>query len=86
MTLDTRAEMLAKYIVDHKSTIRGTASQFGLSKSTVHIDVSKKLKNINLPLYLEVKEILDNNFKERNVRGGEATKQKYLKLKNELSK
>lgn len=77
----SRPEILGSYLLENKSTIRQTAQVFSLSKSTVHIDVSKRLKKINYPLFLEVKKILDFNFKERNKRGGYATKIKYLKLK-----
>ncbi len=75
----SRPEVLASYIVENKSTIRATAKVFGYSKSLVHNDVSNKLKKINLGLYEEVKEILNKNFEEKHLRGGEATKNKYLK-------
>lgn len=84
MSILSRPETLANYIINTRSTIRKTAIHFELSKSTVHIDVSKKLKAINMGLYRQVKEILDYNFDQRNIRGGEATKQKYLKLKNKV--
>lgn len=78
---NSRPEQLGEYIVSHFATIRGTSNVFHMSKSTVHLDVSKRLKKINFSLYLEVKKILEINLKERNIRGGEATKNKYLKLK-----
>ncbi|HBP43850.1 MAG TPA: stage III sporulation protein D [Clostridiales bacterium] len=84
MSILSRPENLANYIINTRSTIRKTAIHFELSKSTVHIDVSKKLKAINMGLYRQVKEILDFNFDQRNIRGGEATKQKYLKLRNKV--
>lgn len=74
----SRPESFARYIVDNNATIRQTAKAFNYSKSLVHNDVSNKLKNINFDLYIEVKRVLDKNFKERHLRGGEATKQKYL--------
>lgn len=74
-----RCEILAEYVIDTKSTVRSTAQHFGISKSTVHKDLSQKLKYINPRLYGEVKEILELNKSERHLRGGEATRQKYLK-------
>ena len=79
MDTDTRAEMLARYIIDNKSTIRFAAKVFGVSKSTVHNDVSNRLVDINLSLYYQVHKILENNFEEKHVRGGAATKRKYEK-------
>lgn len=75
----SRPEILAGFIIENKSTIRATAEVFGYSKSLVHNDVSNKLKKINSGLYKEVKEILNKNFEEKHLRGGEATKNKYLK-------
>ncbi len=77
-----RCEVLAEYVVETFSTVRSAASHFGISKSTVHKDLAYKLKYINKPLYLEVKEILEKNKSERHLRGGEATRQKYLKIGN----
>ena len=73
---------LAEYIVEQNSTIRKTAAIFNLSKSTVHLDVSKRLKDINFSLYKRVQIVLNNNFKQKSFRGGLATKNKYLLLKN----
>lgn len=80
--LNSRAEQFGWYIIENKATIRSTANFFNISKSTVHNDVSKILKHENLSLYNRVKEILEINFEERHIRGGNATKEKYLKLKN----
>ncbi len=77
----SRPEELAYYILEEKTTIRKTAKKFNISKSTVHNDLSKKLRQINLSLYLKVQKLLDKNFSERHIRGGEATKKKYLQLK-----
>lgn len=77
----SRPESFAHYIVDNNATIRQTAKAFNYSKSLVHNDVSNKLKNVNFDLYIETKRVLDKNFKERHLRGGEATKQKYLRKK-----
>ena len=76
----SRAEELAYYILNKKTTIRKTAGAFGISKSTVHNDLSKKLPQENEKLYLKVKELLTQNFNERHIRGGEATKQKYKSM------
>lgn len=72
-----RCVILGKYLVNNKTTVRGVASHFGISKSTVHKDITQTLKKENYGLYLEVKEILDLNKQERHLRGGEATRQKY---------
>ena len=74
-----RAIRLAEYIIDTKNTVRKTASTFGISKSTVHKDVTERLKHINPPLYREVALVLEQNKQERHMRGGEATRQKYIK-------
>ena len=74
-----RCEVLAEHVIDTKSTVRATAQHFGISKSTVHKDLSYKLKYLNPRLYSDVKEILELNKSERHLRGGEATRQKYLK-------
>lgn len=77
----TRPEKFAIYIIDNKCTIRECAKEFDISKSTVHNDLSKKLKNINKFLYVQVYKVLDKNLQERSMRGGMATKLKYLRLK-----
>ena len=76
--LEERALKLGEYIVENKTTVRKAAGKFGISKSTVHKDVSERLKYINLPLYKDVKEILEINKAQRHIRGGFATKNKYL--------
>ncbi len=81
-TIEERAVNLAHYIVDSKDTVRGAAKAFGISKSTVHKDVSERLKKINPVLAKEVREILDENKAERHIRGGLATKLKYKQLKS----
>ncbi len=72
-----RCVLLAEYLISERTTVRGVAAHFGISKSTVHKDITQTLKKINYTLYLEAKEILDVNKKERHLRGGEATRQKY---------
>lgn len=76
--VEERASMLGEYIIESKSTVRGAAKKFGISKSTVHKDVSQRLRSINPRLYREVREILDTNKNERHIRGGIATRNKYL--------
>lgn len=75
----SRAEEFAHYIIDNNSTIRKTASFYNISKSTVHNDLSKKLRCENYGLYVLVKRILNKNFSEKHIRGGMATKKKYEK-------
>ena len=75
--VEQRAVELAEYIIENKTTVRAAAKKFGVSKSTVHMDVSERLKKLNSSLYNEVREILDINKAERHIRGGLATKQKF---------
>ena len=77
--VEQRAIELAEYIVENKTTVRAAAKKFGISKSTVHMDVSERLKKLNPALYKDVRKILDKNKAERHIRGGMATKQKFLK-------
>ena len=79
MTQDliTRARELAVYIIETRATIRQTAKHFGISKSTVHKDLSERLPRINRALFLQVREILNLNKAERHIRGGLATRKKY---------
>ena len=77
----TRCERLGRYIVDHCATVRSAAGHFLISKSTVHKDVTERLLHKNPALYASVKEILDENKSERHLRGGEATRKKYLDRK-----
>ena len=76
-----RCVILASYLVENKATVRAVASKFGISKSTVHKDITNNLKKVNKSLYYEAKSILEQNKKERHLRGGEATKKKYKKNK-----
>ena len=77
-----RCEAFASYVIDTGATVRQAASHFGISKSTIHKDLSIKLKYVNRSLYSEVKKVLDLNKSERHIRGGEATKRKYEVRKN----
>ena len=81
LSIEDRATLLAHYIIETKDTVRSTAKKFGVSKSTVHKDVSDRLLKINPVLAKEVREILDENKAERHLRGGMATKLKYHKEK-----
>lgn len=78
---EERAAVLGEYIVKYKATVRCAAKAFGISKSTVHMDVTQRLKHTNPELYGEVREILDINKAQRHIRGGNATKEKYRREK-----
>ena len=80
--VEERAAMLGEYIIESKATVRSAAQKFGISKSTVHKDVSQRLRSINPRLYKEVRVILDANKSQRHIRGGIATRNKYLGLKS----
>ena len=75
--IEERACQLALYIIENKATVRSAAQRFGISKSTVHKDLSERLPAFNKPLYLQVKQVLDENKAERHIRGGIATRKKY---------
>lgn len=74
-----RCVALATYLIENKTTVRAVAAKFGISKSTVHKDITQALERINKPLYTEARKILEQNKQERHIRGGEATKRKYEK-------
>ena len=75
---EERCEILAKFIIDKRATVWEAAKKFGVSKSTVHKDVTTKLKKRNYALFIEVEKILQINKSERHIRGGAATRKKYL--------
>jgi len=75
--LEKRACQLAVYMIETGATVRAAARHFGISKSTVHKDLSTRLKQYNNGLYLQVRQVLDRNKQERHIRGGMATKRKY---------
>ena len=79
--VEERAVELGEYIIQNKATVRKTAKKFGVSKSTVHKDVSERLKYINLKLYKQVKDVLEINKSQRHIRGGLATKNKYENIR-----
>ncbi len=78
-----RCEAVARYIIDTGDTVRGAAKVFGISKSTIHKDITKVLQHKNRPLYDEVNKVLQTNKQERHIRGGLATRDKYLMLKKQ---
>ncbi|NLB36497.1 MAG: sporulation transcriptional regulator SpoIIID [Clostridiales bacterium] len=75
--VEERAVELGEYIVENKATVRSAAKEFGVSKSTVHMDVSERLRRLNPQLYTEVREVLEVNKAQRHIRGGLATREKY---------
>lgn len=74
---EERAIMLAQYIIEQGATVRQAAAKFGISKSTVHKDITERLKPLNRPLYLQAQAVLGKNKRERHIRGGLATREKY---------
>lgn len=77
---EERTILAAEYIIRNGATVRSAAKKFGVSKSTIHKDVSERLRFLNTELYSEVKAVLEKNKQERHIRGGKATKEKYAKL------
>ncbi len=75
--VEERAVELGAYIVENQTTVRDAAKKFGVSKSTVHTDVSQRLRKLNPVLYHEVRNVLDVNKAQRHIRGGIATREKY---------
>ena len=78
--IEERAVEIANYIIENNATVRQTAKQFRISKSTVHKDVTERLEKINASLAAETRKVLDVNKSERHIRGGLATKEKYLHM------
>lgn len=75
--IEERACDVARYIVENESTVRAAAKKFGISKSTVHKDVTQRLEKVNPVLFDQVRALLDKNKAERHIRGGLATRRKY---------
>ena len=75
--MEERAERLAQYIIENRTTVRAAAQKFGISKSTVHKDISERLPQFNRVLYQQVKEVLEVNKAQRHIRGGIATRKQY---------
>ena len=82
-TKQERCVSLGKYIVDNGATVRSAAKVFGISKSTVHQDITSRLEKVNPALQKQVKEVLEKNKQERHIRGGLATKKKYSELREQ---
>ena len=80
--IEERAIEIANYMIENNATVRQAAKNFGISKSTVHKDVTERLHQINPALGSEVRKVLDVNKSERHIRGGMATKEKYIHQKN----
>lgn len=78
--IEKRVLELANYMIETGDTVRGTGEKWGVSKSTVHTDVTERLKRLDYELYLEVERVLEVNLSERHVRGGESTRLKYASL------
>ncbi len=76
-TIEDRACELAVYMIENNATVRSAAQHFGISKSTVHKDLSQRLPQCNKRLYLQVRQILEQNKAQRHIRGGDATRKKY---------
>ena len=77
-----RCILLANYLIERNSTVRQAAAHFSVSKSTVHKDIAVRLQEIDSSLYERAKRVLDQNKSERHIRGGEATRRKYLKKRS----
>ena len=75
--IEERAVKLAEYITENRATVRAAAKAFGVSKSTVHKDITERLEGISQDLYNDVRKLLDTNKSERHIRGGMATRKKY---------
>ena len=82
-TIEDRARLLGRYIVENKTTVRGAAGRFGLSKSSVHKDVTARLYYIDRSLWTQVRAVLEENKRERHLRGDEATREKYRRMHGE---
>ena len=84
-SIEERCVILARYLIDNKSTVRAVAKEFGVSKSTVHKDITQVLKNVDMSLSAQVKSVLEINKQERHIRGGEATRTKYINVRRNKS-
>ena len=78
-----RCVILGEYLIEHQATVRSAAQVFGISKSTVHKDVTQTLKSVNKALFIEEQKLLNKNKQERHIRGGEATRLKYCEKQQE---
>ena len=82
--IEERTIEVANYIIENKCTVRAAAKHFNISKSTIHKDITERLEILNCELSKKVADILKTNKAERHIRGGIATKEKYLKLRSDL--
>ena len=80
--IEERAVRLAEYITENRATVRAAAKKFGISKSTVHKDITERLETVSHELYAKVRDLLELNKAERHIRGGMATRDKFRKLKS----
>ena len=80
--IEERAIEVANFIISSKATVRETAKRFGISKSTVHKDITERLENLDPMLAIDVRKVLEVNKAERHIRGGMATKEKYLHMEH----
>ncbi|MFR6023808.1 MAG: sporulation transcriptional regulator SpoIIID [Oscillospiraceae bacterium] len=80
--IEERAVRLAEYITENRATVRAAAKKFGVSKSTVHKDITERLETVSPELYAKVRDLLELNKAERHIRGGMATRDKFRKLKS----
>ena len=78
---EERAVLLAEYIIENNATVRSAAKAFGISKSTVHKDVTQRLRSVSIPLYQSCQTVLQTNKSQRHIRGGLATREKYALIK-----
>jgi putative DeoR family transcriptional regulator (stage III sporulation protein D) len=81
-----RCLVLGEYLIEHATTVRVAAQVFGISKSTVHKDVTDRLRHVNIALWQQVQELLSKNKQERHLRGGEATRKKYTACRHSAEK
>lgn len=79
MTINQRTILFANYIIENQATVRDTAAHYGYGKSTVHNNVTERLRELDFPLYKKVKKVLEQNYSEKHLRGGESTKQRFFK-------
>ncbi len=79
--IEERAIRLAEYITENRATVRAAAKKFGISKSTVHKDITERLESVSPELYTQVRGLLEQNKAERHIRGGMATRDKFKKLR-----
>ncbi len=85
-SINERTLLIADYVIKHHSTVRDAALVFGIAKSTIHKDLTKRLPRLSPTKYSEIRNILDENFKERHIRGGESTRKMYLRKREEIRK